>query len=76
MRFKKKTYNFERKEDIIHVFGDFVDYWNEDKMWSVSESIKPRGNFRTFPIFFSFFNLKKKILLKIPLFLGLRNNSR
>ena len=45
MRFKKKTYNFERKEDISHVFGDFVDYWNEDKMWSVSESIKPRGNF-------------------------------
>jgi len=43
MRFKKKTYNFERKEDISHVFGDFVDYWNEDKMWSVSESIKPRG---------------------------------
>ena len=56
MRFKKKMYNFERKEDIIHFIGDFVDYWNEDKMWSVSESIKPRGNFRTFPIFFSFFN--------------------
>ena len=56
MRFKKKTYNFEWKEDIIHFIGDFVDYWDEDKMWSVSESIKPRGNLRKFPIFFSFLN--------------------
>ena len=58
MRFKKKTYNFERKEDISHVFGDFVDYWNEDKMWSVSESIKPRGNFKHFS------NLSGKKLIK------------
>ena len=43
MRFKKKTYNFERKEEITHFFGDFIDYWTEDKMWSISESIKPRN---------------------------------
>ena len=43
MRFKKKTYPFERKEEIIHYFSDFDDYWTEDKMWSVSESLKPRG---------------------------------
>ena len=58
MRFKKKTYNFERKEDISHVFGDFVDYWNEDKMWSVSESIKPRGDF------VNFFTFSKVIFYK------------
>ena len=74
MRFKKKTYNFERKEDISHVFGDFVDYWNEDKMWSVSESIKPRGNFKHFPKF-----SRNKYLIKFLnnfVFLGRRNNSR
>ena len=43
MRFKKKTYPFERKEEIIKFFGDFVDYWSEDQMWTVSETIKPRG---------------------------------
>ena len=60
MRFKKKTYNFERKEDISHVFGDFVDYWNEDKMWSVSESIKPRGNFEKNLNFYILFKFNKK----------------
>lgn len=43
MRFKKKTYPFERKEEITQFFSDFVDYWTEDQMWTVSETIKPRG---------------------------------
>jgi Rap guanine nucleotide exchange factor 1 len=43
MRFKKDTYPFGRRDDIIHYFDDFVTYWSEDQMWEVSETIKPRG---------------------------------
>ena len=42
-RFKKETYNFVRRDDIIHFFANFEDFWTEDTMWDVSERIKPRG---------------------------------
>ena len=46
MRFKKETYQFERREDVLQLFDEFSDYWSEDQMWSVSESLKPRGGRR------------------------------
>lgn len=46
-RFKKETYHFERREDIIQFFGEFEHYWSEDQMWAISESIKPRGQKQT-----------------------------
>ena len=42
-RFKKETYHFVRRDDIIHFFANFEDFWSEDHMWDVSERIKPRG---------------------------------
>ena len=43
MRFKKESYQFERREEIMQFFDEFSHYWTEDKMWSVSEALKPRG---------------------------------
>ena len=42
-RFKKVQYHIARQEDILQFFGDFDDFLTEDEMWSISESIKPRG---------------------------------
>ena len=42
-RFKKETYPFKRKDEIVNFFANFEDYWTEDQMWTKSEKIKPRG---------------------------------
>ena len=42
-RFKKEHYNINRQEEIVLFFGDFQQFLSEDEMWSLSESIKPRG---------------------------------
>ena len=42
-RFKKETYPFKRKDEVVNFFANFEDYWTEDEMWAVSEKIKPRG---------------------------------
>jgi len=41
-RFKKETYPFKRKDEIVNFFDEFRDFWTEDQMWSVSERLKPR----------------------------------
>lgn len=42
-RFKKETYPFKRKDEIVNFFANFENYWTEDQMWAESEKIKPRG---------------------------------
>ncbi|XP_058442938.1 guanine nucleotide-releasing factor 2 isoform X6 [Malaya genurostris] len=42
-RFKKGSYQFKKNEKIIGFFDNFEDYLDEDAMWQISESIKPRG---------------------------------
>lgn len=42
-RFKKETYPFKRKDEIVNFFANFENYWTEDQMWTRSEKIKPRG---------------------------------
>lgn len=42
-RFKKEQYHINRQEEIVLFFGDFQQFLSEDEMWSLSESIKPRG---------------------------------
>ena len=42
-RFKKETYPFKRKDEIVNFFANFENYWTEDQMWTKSEKIKPRG---------------------------------
>ena len=42
-RFKKETYPFKRKDEIVNFFDEFRDFWSEDQMWAVSERLKPRG---------------------------------
>ena len=43
-RFKKEQYNITRNEDLVLFFGDFEEYLTEDEMWTLSETIKPRGS--------------------------------
>nr|XP_019544606.2 guanine nucleotide-releasing factor 2-like isoform X2 [Aedes albopictus] len=42
-RFKKGSYQFKKNEKIIGFFDNFENYLDEDAMWQISESIKPRG---------------------------------
>ncbi|XP_064118635.1 rap guanine nucleotide exchange factor 1-like isoform X3 [Macrobrachium nipponense] len=42
-RFKKCQYPFKKNEKIIAFFNNFDDYLNEEALWHISESIKPRG---------------------------------
>ncbi|XP_055618388.1 guanine nucleotide-releasing factor 2 isoform X9 [Toxorhynchites rutilus septentrionalis] len=43
-RFKKgRSYQFKKNEKIIGFFDNFENYLDEDAMWQISESIKPRG---------------------------------
>ncbi|XP_026480839.1 guanine nucleotide-releasing factor 2 [Ctenocephalides felis] len=42
-RFKTGSYGFKKNERIIAYFSNFDDYLNEEAMWQISESIKPRG---------------------------------
>ncbi|KAK7076346.1 Rap guanine nucleotide exchange factor 1, partial [Halocaridina rubra] len=42
-RFKKCQYNFKKNEKIIAFFNNFDDYLNEEALWHISETIKPRG---------------------------------
>ena len=42
-RFKKETYPFKCKDEIVNFFANFENYWTEDEMWTKSEKIKPRG---------------------------------
>ncbi|XP_052899791.1 guanine nucleotide-releasing factor 2-like isoform X2 [Anopheles moucheti] len=43
-RFKKGTYPFKKNERIIGFFDNFEYYLDEDAMWQISETIKPRGS--------------------------------
>lgn len=40
-------YPYKRNERIIGYFGNFEDYLDEDAMWQISETIKPRGGKKT-----------------------------
>lgn len=42
-RFRKGSYGFKKSEKIIGFFDNFENYFDEDAMWHISESIKPRG---------------------------------
>ncbi|KAK4315127.1 hypothetical protein Pmani_013638 [Petrolisthes manimaculis] len=42
-RFKKGQYAFKKNEDIIAFLNNFEQHLNEEALWSISESIKPRG---------------------------------
>ncbi|XP_021695103.1 guanine nucleotide-releasing factor 2 isoform X8 [Aedes aegypti] len=46
-RFKKGSYQFKKNEKIIGFFDNFENYLDEDAMWQISESIKPRGGRKT-----------------------------
>lgn len=37
------SYSYKKNERIIAYFGNFEDYLDEDAMWQISETIKPRG---------------------------------
>ncbi|XP_061506106.1 guanine nucleotide-releasing factor 2 isoform X9 [Anopheles gambiae] len=43
-RFKKGSYPFKKNERIIGFFDNFEYYLDEDAMWQISETIKPRGS--------------------------------
>lgn len=47
MHYFRSTYQFKRNERIIGFFQNFNDHINEDAMWQLSESIKPRGGKKT-----------------------------
>ncbi|XP_050688271.1 guanine nucleotide-releasing factor 2-like isoform X12 [Eriocheir sinensis] len=42
-RFKNCSYNYKKNEKIISFLNNFDNYRNEEALWSISESIKPRG---------------------------------
>ncbi|XP_063707501.1 guanine nucleotide-releasing factor 2 isoform X2 [Culicoides brevitarsis] len=46
-RFRTGSYTFKKNERIIAYFGNFEDYLDEDAMWQISETIKPRGGKKT-----------------------------
>ncbi|XP_049301021.1 guanine nucleotide-releasing factor 2 isoform X5 [Anopheles funestus] len=46
-RFKKGSYPFKKNERIIGFFDNFEYYLDEDAMWQISETIKPRGSRKT-----------------------------
>uniref|UniRef100_A0A336LKX5 CRK SH3-binding GNRP n=1 Tax=Culicoides sonorensis TaxID=179676 RepID=A0A336LKX5_CULSO len=46
-RFRTGSYSFKKNERIIAYFGNFEDYLDEDAMWQISETIKPRGGKKT-----------------------------
>ncbi|KAK2703397.1 rap guanine nucleotide exchange factor 1-like isoform X1 [Artemia franciscana] len=46
-RFKKCNYPLKRDEKIMLFLNEFNNYLSEDAMWSISESIKPRGGIQT-----------------------------
>ncbi|KAL5013075.1 hypothetical protein ScPMuIL_011626 [Solemya velum] len=48
-RFKKCHYEMKKNENIVARFGDFSDFLNEDSLWQISETIKPRGGKRHIP---------------------------
>ena len=41
-RFKRAHYTFVRREDLALCFGDFERALPENKLWELSEKIKPR----------------------------------
>ncbi|RWS12285.1 rap guanine nucleotide exchange factor 1-like protein [Dinothrombium tinctorium] len=43
-RFRDSHYPFKRNEQVISYFGDFENYINEEAIWQISETIKPRGS--------------------------------
>lgn len=45
--FTCSTYTFKKNEKIIAFFQNFDDFIEEDAMWQLSESIKPRGTKKT-----------------------------
>ncbi|XP_055526376.1 guanine nucleotide-releasing factor 2 isoform X6 [Wyeomyia smithii] len=46
-RFKKGSYQFKKNEKIIGFLDNFENCLDEDAMWQISESIKPRGGRKT-----------------------------
>uniref|UniRef100_A0A182QIF9 CRK SH3-binding GNRP n=1 Tax=Anopheles farauti TaxID=69004 RepID=A0A182QIF9_9DIPT len=46
-RFKKGSYPFKKNERIIGFFDNFEYSLDEDAMWQISETIKPRGTRKT-----------------------------
>ncbi|XP_058127342.1 guanine nucleotide-releasing factor 2 [Anopheles coustani] len=46
-RFRKGSYPFKKNERIIGFFDNFDHYLDEDAMWQISETIKPRGTRKT-----------------------------
>ncbi|XP_053678849.1 guanine nucleotide-releasing factor 2 [Anopheles nili] len=46
-RFKKGSYPFKKNERIIGFFENFENHLDEDVMWQISETIKPRGTRKT-----------------------------
>ena len=40
-RFKRESYPFQRKEEIIKYFGNFEDALSDNELWALSERIKP-----------------------------------
>ncbi len=41
-RFKRAHYHFVRREDIAHCFGHFDRALPENRLWELSEKLKPR----------------------------------
>lgn len=39
-----RSYPFKKNERIIGFFDNFEYYLDEDAMWQISETIKPRGS--------------------------------
>uniref|UniRef100_A0AAG5D223 CRK SH3-binding GNRP n=1 Tax=Anopheles atroparvus TaxID=41427 RepID=A0AAG5D223_ANOAO len=46
-RFRKGSYSFKKNDRIIGFFDNFDRYLDEDAMWQISETIKPRGTRKT-----------------------------
>ncbi|RWS27410.1 rap guanine nucleotide exchange factor 1-like protein [Leptotrombidium deliense] len=46
-RFRNSHYPFKKNETLMAYFNNFEDYINEEAIWQISESIKPRGSNHT-----------------------------
>ncbi len=46
-RFKRAQYSFCRRDDIARCFGNFEHTLSENKLWELSEAIKPRASAST-----------------------------
>ena len=42
-KFKEQLYDFPRNEKVLDFFNEYEDHLDEDEMWELSQTLRPRG---------------------------------